>query len=122
VPTAVRHDLIVRLQALGVITYFWSPPRGGEIERNRNTEILLLVASSHAIFHVGHSVAYFVLGAVLELFKAEKFGNFESDENSHRECRFCDNKLRLIRAVHFPHTEETVRVFECDCGERTWDD
>jgi hypothetical protein len=28
----------------------------------------------------------------------------------------------LIRAVYYPETEETIRVFECDCGERTWDE
>jgi dTDP-4-dehydrorhamnose 3,5-epimerase-like enzyme len=62
------------------------------------------------------------MGTVMELFRAEKFGVLKSDQSSHRECRFCHNKLRLIRAVHYPETEETIRVFECDCGERTWDE
>ena len=63
-----------------------------------------------------------IRGAVLELFRAEKFGDLESNDDSLRECRFCDNKLRLIRAVYYPETEETIRVFECDCVERTWDE
>lgn len=58
----------------------------------------------------------------MELFRAEKLGEIESDRSSHRECRFCKNRLRLIRTVHYPETEETIRVFECDCGERTWDE
>jgi hypothetical protein len=40
----------------------------------------------------------------MELFRAKKFGNLESDENSLRECRFCDNNLRLIRMVYYPET------------------
>ena len=68
------------------------------------------------------TVACFDLGAVMELFRAEKFGDFEGNSNPLRECRFCSNKLRLIRAVYYPETEETIRVFECDCGERTWDE
>jgi hypothetical protein len=58
----------------------------------------------------------------MELFRAEKFGDFEDNSNPLRECRSCNNKLRLIRAVYYPETEETIRVFECDCGERTWDE
>jgi hypothetical protein len=58
----------------------------------------------------------------MELFRAQKFGAFESSNNSLRDCRFCNNKMRLIRAVFYPETEETIRVFECDCGERTWDE
>jgi hypothetical protein len=61
-------------------------------------------------------------GAVMELFRAEKFGDFEDNSSPLRECRSCNNKLRLIRAVYYPETEETIRVFECDCGERTWDE
>lgn len=58
----------------------------------------------------------------MELFRAEKFGNFESKDESLRGCRFCENKLRLVRAVFYPETQATIRVFECDCGERTWDE
>ena len=60
------------------------------------------------------------LGAIMELFKAEKFGHFEA--NSQRDCDCCRGKLKLIRAVIFPETEETIRMFECDCGERIWDE
>jgi hypothetical protein len=58
----------------------------------------------------------------MELFRAEKFGDFESKDDSLRGCRFCENKLRLVRAVFYPETQATIRVFECDCGERTWDE
>jgi len=59
-------------------------------------------------------------GAIMELFRAEKFGHFEA--NSQRGCNSCDGKLKLIRTVFFPETIETIRMFECDCGERIWDE
>ena len=59
---------------------------------------------------------------LMDLFSASKCGVYDSDDNSLRECRSCNNKMRLIRLVHYPETEATVRVFECDCGERTWDE
>jgi hypothetical protein len=62
------------------------------------------------------------LGAVMDLFSASKLGFYDSNNNSIKECRSCKNKMRLIRLVHYPETGATVRVFECDCGERTWDE
>jgi hypothetical protein len=59
---------------------------------------------------------------VMELFRAEKFGDLQSNDTSLRECRFCNKNLRLLRAVYYPETGETIRMFECDCGERTWDE
>jgi hypothetical protein len=56
----------------------------------------------------------------MELFRAEKFGHLES--NSVRVCDTCNDKLKLKRTVFFPETEETIRMFECDCGERIWDE
>jgi hypothetical protein len=61
-------------------------------------------------------------GGSMELFRAEKFGDIEGSDDSLRECCSCDNKLRLVSAVYYPETEETIRVFGCDCGERTWDE
>jgi hypothetical protein len=58
----------------------------------------------------------------MEIFRAEKFGDFEGNSNSLNECRCCNNKLRLIRAVYYPETDETIRMFECASGERTWDE
>ena len=63
-----------------------------------------------------------LMGAIMELFWALRFGVFESSNNSLRECRSCNKKMRLIRLVHYAETEATMRVFECDCGERTWDE
>jgi hypothetical protein len=62
------------------------------------------------------------MGVVMKLFRAEKFGDLESSDDSLRGCRSCDNKLRLIRAVYYPETEETIRMFGCGSGERTWDE
>jgi hypothetical protein len=41
-----------------------------------------------------------------------KFGDFESNSNPYRGCRFCNDKLRLIRAVYYLETEETIRMFD----------
>jgi hypothetical protein len=53
----------------------------------------------------------------MELFRAERLGYFES--SSTRKCRLCGDNLELLRSIYYP---ETIRVFECKCGERTWDE
>jgi hypothetical protein len=60
------------------------------------------------------------VGVVMEIFRAEKMGDLES--NSTKPCRVCGKTLNLIRIVYYPDREATVRVFECECGERTWDE
>ena len=59
-------------------------------------------------------------GEVMELFWAEKIGDLES--NSTRQCRVCGETLKLVRIVYYPDRKATFLVFECDCGERTWDE
>ena len=56
----------------------------------------------------------------MDLYQADKFGELES--HSLRECTSCNKTLRLIRATFYRETEETIRLFECDCGERVWDE
>ena len=56
----------------------------------------------------------------MEIFKAEKIGELE--DNSGRKCRVCGATLKLVSAVHFPDRQALIRAFECDCGERIWDD
>jgi len=56
----------------------------------------------------------------MELFWVEKIGQLES--HSTRQCRACGKTLMLVRIVYYPDTEAAVRVFECECGERTWED
>jgi len=57
---------------------------------------------------------------VMEIFRAEKIGEIESD--SSRECRVCGDTLKLTRTVHFPDRQAVIRTFECDCGDRIWDE
>jgi hypothetical protein len=56
----------------------------------------------------------------MEIFRAEKIGEIESE--SSRECSSCGAALKLIRTVHFPDSEAVIRAFECDCGDRIWDE
>jgi hypothetical protein len=56
----------------------------------------------------------------MEIFRAEKIGEIESE--SSRECRVCGTPMKLIRTVHFPDKQAVIRAFECDCGERIWDE
>jgi hypothetical protein len=56
----------------------------------------------------------------MELFWAEKIGEIES--NSKRHCRSCGKMLKLVRTVFCPDREVAIRVFECECGERSWDE
>ena len=56
----------------------------------------------------------------MELFKAEKIGEMEAD--SRKKCRVCGRLLKLLRTVHFPDSKTTIRAFECECGERIWDE
>jgi hypothetical protein len=52
-------------------------------------------------------------GVVIELFWAEKIGDLEI--NSTSKCRVFSEMLKLLRTA-------VVLVFECKCGERTWDE
>lgn len=56
----------------------------------------------------------------MDIFRAEKIG--EAESYSSRECSVCGAALKLIRTVHFPDRQEVIRTFECDCGERIWDE
>lgn len=56
----------------------------------------------------------------MEIFRAEKIA--EMEDNSNRKCRACGATMKLIGAVHFPDRKSLVRAFECDCGERIWNE
>lgn len=56
----------------------------------------------------------------MELFKAEKVGEMES--KPQKRCRVCGKTLQLLNVVYFPDRASTVRSFECECGERVWDE
>jgi hypothetical protein len=56
----------------------------------------------------------------VELFRAERIGVV--DDNSKRTCRFCGEKLNLVRTVVNSDTGGITHLFECRCGKRTWDD
>ena len=59
-------------------------------------------------------------GHGMELFKAEKVGELES--NSKRRCPVCGETLKLVRTVFYPDEKALIRAFECECGVRIWDE
>jgi hypothetical protein len=65
-------------------------------------------------------VQKFIGAEAMELFWAEKIGELES--NPTRQCRVCGKTLKLVRTVFYPDRDAAVRVFECECGERIWDE
>jgi hypothetical protein len=56
----------------------------------------------------------------VELFRAERIAVFPSD--TVRICRACGAKLTLVRTMVDTDTGYVIHMFECRCGERTWDD
>jgi hypothetical protein len=60
-------------------------------------------------------------GAIMDLFLAEKVAVLES-ETTHKTCRSCGERLKLIRTMVNSRSGSIVHMFECRCGERTWDD
>jgi transposase len=58
--------------------------------------------------------------AAVELFTAEKVAEVPSA--STKRCCFCGEKLELIRTVMDSNTGDVIHMFECECGERVWDD
>ncbi len=43
-------------------------------------------------------------------------------DQASKTCRFCDEKLRHVRAVVISDTGAVIHMFECRCGERIWTD
>ncbi|MFB9269697.1 hypothetical protein ACFFWD_42400 [Bradyrhizobium erythrophlei] len=56
----------------------------------------------------------------MELFEAAKVAEFHSA--SERRCRFCNQHLELVRTIVDTASGELIHMFECECGERVWDD
>ena len=57
--------------------------------------------------------------APMEWFRAEKIG--ETESNTLRKCRACDRNLKLVRAI-LTSSGDIIRLFECKCGERIWEE
>ena len=56
----------------------------------------------------------------MDLLWAAKFAELES--RSTKQCKACNSKLELIRTVVDSDTGSLIHMFECECGERTWED
>jgi hypothetical protein len=59
-------------------------------------------------------------GAAMEIFRAEKIATVE--DRSGKTCRFCGEKLTLVRVMVNSDTGAVIHMFECPCGERIWID
>jgi hypothetical protein len=67
-----------------------------------------------------HNPALPFEGSAMELFRAEKIATVV--DQATKTCRFCDEKLRHVRAVVISDTGAVIHMFECRCGERIWTD
>jgi hypothetical protein len=56
----------------------------------------------------------------MKFFSSEKPLGKETRED--RRCSRCDAQPRLVLQMLNPRNGNTVRMFECKCGERTWND
>lgn len=57
----------------------------------------------------------------MELFSAQKVAEFRPSEPT-RTCHYCGQRLKLIRTFVDQETGKFIHIFECQCGERLWDD
>ena len=56
----------------------------------------------------------------MELFWARQIAVLVS--TSIKKCKVCNQKLNLVRTVVDSSTGNLLHMFECECGERTWED
>ena len=56
-------------------------------------------------------------GYAMNYFSSEKFSG--STTREERRCR-CDAQPKLVFKMMDPRRGLTVRMFECNCGNRTW--
>jgi hypothetical protein len=57
----------------------------------------------------------------MELFRAEKIADVETNSSPNKCCPVCDRKLELLRTILYSDTGDVIRAFECECGQRIWD-
>ena len=56
----------------------------------------------------------------MKLFRAEAIADLPSA--TIKKCRFCGEDLEHVGAMIESDTGRTIQIFECKCGERTWED
>jgi hypothetical protein len=57
-----------------------------------------------------------------ELFQWWQALPLRKETREDRRCTKCDAEPRLIHRMLDPRTGKTIRMFECKCGTRTWDE
>jgi hypothetical protein len=60
----------------------------------------------------------------MELFRAEKVAEVVHavSTDSTKKCRFCGTTLELMRKMLDLDTGCVIRMYECQCGDRSWSD
>ena len=60
----------------------------------------------------------------MELFRAEKVAEVVhgTSSDSSKKCRFCGATPELMRKMLDLETGCVIRMYECHCGDRTWND
>jgi len=53
-------------------------------------------------------------------FKNEVFSSYRP--HSTKLCDQCGKKIAVVLTMLNPQNGRTIRMFKCECGERTWSD
>jgi hypothetical protein len=61
-----------------------------------------------------------IRGGAMELFQAEMVAAIE--HLSSKTCRRCNARLHLVKVIVDSDTGDVVHMFECQCGERIWNE
>jgi hypothetical protein len=61
-----------------------------------------------------------IRGGAMELFQAEMVAAIE--HQSSKTCRRCNARLHLVKVIVDSDTGDVVHMFECQCGERIWNE
>ena len=56
----------------------------------------------------------------MEVFRAEKVAELESAAT--KTCRNCNQQLELLRTIVDADSGHSMHLFECQCGNRIWEE
>jgi hypothetical protein len=58
----------------------------------------------------------------MNFFSARKLTGEETKEELELKCIRCGDRPNIVQIMLDPRRGKTLRMYECRCGERIWDD